>query len=401
MRGLPLTGLIAAVLLASGCSGRSTVTELATAPPWPDPVPPTTANPATDAVIVNGLAAALGAEAPFPPPLLAGVGPAAGPPLNVLVLSGGGKYTAYNVGNLVGWTKSGTRPVFDVATGISSGALAAGFAFLGPKYDGRMTTQYTTLSRKDLFTINPVRNLLRTQSLASSAPLQKRIETEVDEGFMADLRQAHSEGRRLYVATNQLKAQRLVIWDLGAVACCGRPDATRLVHKIFLAASSIPGFSPPVEFDVEVNGCRYAERHSDGGTHTEGFVQTPAGLPPGSNVYVLTAGKFYPDPLPDNAGFLTLYYSNVTCSLSALYRADLMKIYTLCAVSHAKFRTVAMPQDFPVKPSSLVFTPEETQRLFDLGYKATACGTPWRNTPPGVPDDERPPVRNGGYPRVR
>jgi Patatin-like phospholipase len=56
-------------------------------------------------------------------------------PRNVLVLSGGGANGAYTAGVLNGWTASGTRPQFDVVTGISTGALIAPFAFLGPEHD--------------------------------------------------------------------------------------------------------------------------------------------------------------------------------------------------------------------------------------------------------------------------
>ena len=35
----------------------------------------------------------------------------------MLCVSGGGKYAAFTAGALCGWTSSGTRPEFDVATG--------------------------------------------------------------------------------------------------------------------------------------------------------------------------------------------------------------------------------------------------------------------------------------------
>src|SRR5262245_11627328 len=54
---------------------------------------------------------------------------------NALVLSGGGMNGAYTAGVLKGWTASGDRPTFDVVTGISTGALIAPFALLGPEFD--------------------------------------------------------------------------------------------------------------------------------------------------------------------------------------------------------------------------------------------------------------------------
>jgi hypothetical protein len=43
-------------------------------------------------------------------------------PVNVLALSGGGAGGAFGAGALVGWTRAGTRPEFQVVTGVSVGA---------------------------------------------------------------------------------------------------------------------------------------------------------------------------------------------------------------------------------------------------------------------------------------
>lgn len=59
--------------------------------------------------------------------------------INYLSISGGGSDGAFGAGFLVGWTASGKRPKFDVVTGISTGAMMAPLAFLGPAYDGALT----------------------------------------------------------------------------------------------------------------------------------------------------------------------------------------------------------------------------------------------------------------------
>jgi hypothetical protein len=68
----------------------------------------------------------------------------AGRPLSVLALSSGGSSGAFGAGALAGSTTSGTRPEFTVVTGVSSGALLAPFAFLGPSWDEEMTRIFTT-----------------------------------------------------------------------------------------------------------------------------------------------------------------------------------------------------------------------------------------------------------------
>ena len=74
------------------------------------------------------------------------------PEVNFLALSGGGGDGAFGAGILCGWTEAGTRPRFKLVTGISTGALMAPFAFLGPEYDARLKEAYTTISDKDIYT---------------------------------------------------------------------------------------------------------------------------------------------------------------------------------------------------------------------------------------------------------
>ncbi len=55
--------------------------------------------------------------------------------LNILALSGGGAGGAFGAGALVGMTRRGDRPQFQIVTGLSIGALIAPFAYLGSSWD--------------------------------------------------------------------------------------------------------------------------------------------------------------------------------------------------------------------------------------------------------------------------
>src|SRR5271168_4113717 len=61
-----------------------------------------------------------------------------GLPVNILALSGGGADGAFGAGALVGLTRSALRPQFSVVTGVSTGALIAPYAFLGPDWDDKL-----------------------------------------------------------------------------------------------------------------------------------------------------------------------------------------------------------------------------------------------------------------------
>lgn len=64
--------------------------------------------------------------------------------VNYLVLSGGGAGGAFSVGALKAWSDKGERPEFDIVSGVSTGALIAPYAFLGPAYDKALVDLYTS-----------------------------------------------------------------------------------------------------------------------------------------------------------------------------------------------------------------------------------------------------------------
>jgi hypothetical protein len=321
--------------------------------------------------------------------------PAPGRALNVLAISGGGKYGAYTAGVLEGWTASGTRPEFDVCTGISSGALTAAMAFLGPRYDYRLAAEFETMRQKDIVRFQPVRGLLFHTGLGSSKPLAAMIERNMDDAAFADLCAAHRCGRRLFIATVNVTTQRAVIWDVGAVATSGRPDARDLVLKLLLAACTIPGFMPPVELDIVLNGVHYKELHVDAGNVIQTFIRTANGLPPTSNVYVLNSGKIYRDPMDEEPRLLQLLGATVSNTMYALFREDTVKLYALCAVTGANFHLIAIPADVKVRPGSMTFNHEELQLLFRVGRQQAVNGIPWRRTPPASQPGETLVPRSG------
>jgi hypothetical protein len=370
----------------SGCA--------ASRPPLPPPAP----RPPYPSEIAQPLAEALAT-----PPVSAGK--PAGPPRNILVLSGGGQYAAYNTGVLVGWTASGTRPTFDVVTGISSGALVALYAFLGPTYDARLQRFFTTITDKDIYRYRPVVQLIRNSALADPSKMYEIVEAEVNEQFLGDLRAAHAAGRRLYVGTMNVQTRRLCVWDLGAIACCGRPDALALIRKVVVATASIPGLLPAVKFDVEIDGRRYVEEHVDGGAASQMFLRLgpggrrPAGVKTdwltGSNLYVMAAGKLYADPLTKKPGVLKRITSTLSASLYALFRAEATNMYAFCGVSGMKFHLTAIGEEENVPLNSFTFNPPDMKRLFARGYAEGLRGGDWRLTPPGAEPGEEEFPRSG------
>jgi hypothetical protein len=393
------TLVVLAVVAAAGC--RSGGVDKHPPPHWANArtelSPSAEPHPVLEADAANALQLAAARQAVKP----------GGKPVNALCLSGGGQYGAYAVGLLAGWTARGDRPEFDVVTGISSGALIAPLAFLGPKYDALLQREWNSIRTKDLFTYRPIPvHIVRDKSLASSDPLRERLPEIFTHEVIDEIRAAHRCGRRLFVGTMILHSRRLVVWDLGAVACSG-PDTDQLVRDILLATSSIPGLVPPVDVPVSVNGRPLLEQHGDGGAVAQTFLRLGATHPRpdpadpaakwlcGSNLYVIAGGKLYIDPIAGDLGFLSRATGAVSATLYALYRADLWRLYSFCQASGMRFHHTAIPPDLDTPGRSTEFDPEVLQVMYAAGYADGVNGTRWRTTPPGTEPGEADAPRTG------
>lgn len=196
---------------------------------------------------------------------------------NYLAVSGGGDNGAFGAGLLVGWSEHGTRPQFTMVTGISTGALTAPFAFLGPEYDEQLKEVYTKYSTDDLIKKRGYLAVIKKDAVADTAPLREMIAKYINDDMLKAIAEEHRKGRVLLIGTTNLDAQRPVIWNIGLIAASGLPNAKDLIHDILLASASIPVAFPPVIIEVEANSERYDEMHVDGGGASQMFLY-PLGL---------------------------------------------------------------------------------------------------------------------------
>jgi len=130
---------------------------------------------------------------------------------NLLAISGGGPDGAFGAGLLKGWTESGKRPGFRIVTGVSTGALIAPFAFLGPEYDDEMERIYTSHSTRDIIRKRGSIGGLLSDAMADTEPLRERIAEIVDDQMIRDIAAEYAKGRRLLIGTTNLDARRPVI----------------------------------------------------------------------------------------------------------------------------------------------------------------------------------------------
>jgi predicted patatin/cPLA2 family phospholipase len=312
---------------------------------------------------------------------------------SMLAISGGGANGAYGAGLLSGWSQAGTRPEFRVVTGISTGAIIAPFAFLGSCRDSTIKEFYTKYSTRDLVRLRiPFSN-----SFASVQPLERLINKYFDAALLRDIAAEYNKGRRLYVGTTNLDAQKLVIWDMGKIAAIGDENALKLFRKILLASASIPIAFPPVYMQAQVNDRDYEEMHVDGGISKQVFFlyDVLQGVEKAFKeknidisrikyqIYIIRNG--YVDSLyqevPDK--IVAIAARTVDTMTNAQSIGDLYQLYIFARENRGDFNLAYIPATH-VSKAKEPFDRAEMKALFDLGFSEALKGYEWKKAPPGI-----------------
>jgi len=312
-----------------------------------------------------------------------------------LALSSGGSDGAFGAGLLAGLSAAGKRPVYSVVTGVSTGALMAPFVFAGQKYDDALRDTYTKISAADVFEAGRT-----AESFVDSWPLKDTIAKKVTPELLADIAAEHNRGRRLFIASFDLDAERPMVWNMGAIAAHGGEDALKLFRTVLLASSALPGAFPPVLIDVEANGKRFAEMHVDGGVGGQFFVAPgPLLLPssdfrlPATELYVVINTGLEHDFQVVDRFVPTILTQAVSAAVKIDTRLMLDIAYGLAKRSGVGFNVAAIPTSFDV-PSKGPFDPKYMGALFEAGYQQGRSAAPFAGQPPPYPsksESSRPP----------
>jgi len=306
---------------------------------------------------------------------------------SLLAISGGGANGAFGAGVLSGWSQSGKRPQFQVVTGVSTGALIAPLAFLGPQCDEELHQIYTTISDKDIFSVRDLFGfvgMLWNESYADTMPLSELLKKVVTQDKLDAIAAEYAKGRRLYVGTTYLDTQRFIVWDMGAIASSKNPKAPELFRKVLLASAAYPGVFPPVCFDVEVDGKKYDELHVDGGVVTgvfcyfKPFSDSGQTLNKPCSVYVIKNGISAAEYKKVNRYAISILNRSFFTLMKSQTWNDLVRIYWLAKRDNAEFGYMCIPKDY-VPQSKKMFAPKEMKKLFDMGYEMGNAGD-WKRT---------------------
>ncbi|GMG85183.1 patatin-like phospholipase family protein [Paralimibaculum aggregatum] len=314
--------------------------------------------------------------------------------VTVLVLSGGGDDGAYGAGLLNAWSELGTRPEFDIVTGVSTGALSAPFAFLGPEYDDKLRLVYGGLPARSIFRFRSWVSILQQASVVDVSPLEKIIEEFMDEAMATAIAREHAKGRRILVQSTNLDAQRPIIWDIGAIASSAAPNRLDVIKQALLASASIPVAFPPVLIEVDVNGSSYDEMHVDGGTISEDtvlfgwqqgiqkFMQDTA---PGKKAtyYIVRNGKVGPEAASVDYSLMEIAKRALSTLIKSQGNDNLITSAGVVKKRGAEYNASWIGDDFN-HPYPAPFDPGYMKALYQYGYEKMRNGQAWINDAPYV-----------------
>jgi predicted acylesterase/phospholipase RssA len=300
--------------------------------------------------------------------------------LNILEISGGGPKGAFGAGVLIGWGESGTRPKFDVVTGISAGALLSTWAFLGePEDDAVIADLFTGMKKSDVAP-KPggiLRFAFGDNSFMDNQPLIEKLRELITEKTIARVAAEARKGRLLLVGLHNLDYRQLWVFDLTAVAASGGPHALETYRKIVQASVSPPLVFPP----VEIEGSLFA----DGGTRelvlsvgVQGADEPLSVLRSGEGTFfIIFLAKEAPEVkaiAPDVRGVID---SVVATMLNANMEWMLLRAYALAQAHRYQFKLMTIPESFQFLPDLFDFDPDMMKGLFDIGRELGRNPSSW------------------------
>lgn len=310
-----------------------------------------------------------------------------GGPVNILVLSGGGGAGAFSAGVLAGWSRLGTRPQFQIVTGVSVGALIAPFAFLGPGWDHQLSAAFQGKNAPSLLE-RRVFGWLGTLfgwSAFRGAPLKALVDRYVTPDLMRAISAQSASGRLLLVATTDLDSGEVVVWNMGAIASQGGPRALRLFRQVLIASASIPGVFPPALIPVEASNKVFDEMHVDGSA-TSAFLFAPgivSILPQqikplhGANVYLVINGHLRVQELTTRNRTTAILMRSVDTELASDSRARVELVYSFAQRQGVKLQVTEIPPSYRLGGFTVALEPARMKALFAYGERCARTRRVW------------------------
>jgi predicted acylesterase/phospholipase RssA len=316
--------------------------------------------------------------------------------LNILVLSGGGQNGAFGAGFLNGLAQGAddlSDLNFDIVTGISTGALQATFAFLGPDYYDMLEAFYLNLSQDDIFVHRFFPSQLWSDSIVDSAPLRTLLENTITLDMIERVAQAHRDDRRLFIGTLDLDSGGLVVWDMGEIAQGEDQQALEKYHDILMGATAVPVLLPPVEIEyITSTGELYKGLHVDGVLRENLFLRHvmldfPEAGSVNARLFVIVNGKIGLGYSCIDTHWIPIAKRTINASLDETMFNGVLRTYLIACSKNMEFKLMRIPDDVEMEAYGYTFDSALMQMLIEKGKELGQLEpVPWETSPPYAED---------------
>ncbi len=310
-----------------------------------------------------------------------------GAPVNVLVLSGGGGAGAFGAGVLSGWNRLGTRPRFQIVTGVSVGALIAPFAFLGAQWGHRLSVAFQGENGPPLLERRVFGWLaaLFGWSAFRGAPLRSLEDRNVTPALLRAVAAQAARGRLLLVATTDLDSGEIMVWNMGAIAAQGGQPALRLFRQVLIASASIPGVFPPVLIPVRASNEVFDEMHVDGSA-SSAFLFAPGIVPilpqevkplHGGTIYLVINGHLRTRRKTTRNRTAAVLLRSVDTELASDSRARVKLVHSFALRQGMKLRVTEISSSYRLGGFTVALDPARMKALFAYGERCATERRVW------------------------
>jgi hypothetical protein len=314
-------------------------------------------------------------------------------PMDILALTGGGSRGAFGTGLLLGWTKRGDIPKFDIVTGISTGAVMAPFIFLGGEELQKVKNFYTKTHTHEVFT-STLLSIFGYGYVMNAKPLKKLFKENFDKAFLDKIAKEHADGRRLYIGTTNIDTGQLTVWDMGAIASSNRADKYEHFREIIYASTALPVYLPPAYMEVDVDGKKYYQMHVDGGIYTQVFMigllinwtevlhfKKDDNLNFNATLYTVANRKYRQRDIykPIEQSTFDIIEAYVLTEMDLLFDRSMYRLYQSCEQKNIHFKMATIPAKMPdVISVPTEFDPDKMLKLFNIGYSLGLEDIQWQ-----------------------
>ncbi len=298
----------------------------------------------------------------------------------ILALSGGGEDGAFGAGALAGWSQTGSRPDFDIVTGVSTGALIAPMAFVGVEGDNALLHMFLDNGADDIMRFRWL-SAATSDGIYDTTPLAELIALYTPDSFLEAVAAKHDAGGRMFVVTANLSTSDAVVWNMGAIAKAKQYDLFRTVIR---ASGALPGMFSPVKINFSADGLDFAETHVDGGVQMQVLATPPAAFAVqsdaarGGSAYVIVNNTLDPAPQVSSDTVLGISQQAMTAMVRSSAASSINTARLLAHDHGLNFAVTSVSPD-----SGVVYDPSDRfsstymAALYEHGFERATSGALW------------------------